>query len=343
MKMGHRSKESAPTLWYNENRKTFFMTTQEYTRTMNLLSLRVKLPLFFVRSILALSIVLMSVVLSAEEGRLVEMRESKYNNIYVYQSGDIMSMTFGHNRRIYVESVYNTKNQLDLPVSYTRYMTAGLAYGRELSSLLEIGLGAGRASWYVHKHLPRLHVTSAEIDPDVVLLAKKYFGIREEPNFTIVTQDGRVYLARNKMKYDIIFIDAYRGPFVPFHLLTREFYLLVKSRLNAGGVVVQNIEPSTMLYDAAIATVKSVFPTLETYQAEGNVVLVAYDGPAYPSDRLMKNARALQRQYKFYYDLPTMIRERKILSETPAMKPLTDDFAPVEYMKAVERHNRKMK
>ena len=313
---------------YNKDKATVFPKT--------------KLPRYFVFVSLAIVSFLCNFSFLSAQERLIEMKESKYNNIYVYQTGGNISMTFGHNRRIYVESVYNPLNQLELPVLYTRYMTVGLAYPRELSSLMEIGLGAGRASWYVHKHLPHLNLTSVEIDQDVVLLAKKYFGIKEEPNFQIIVKDGRAYLARNKQKYDVIFIDAYRGPFVPFHLLTKEFYALVKGRLNAGGVVVQNIEPSTMLYDAALATMKSAFKTLETYEAGGNVVVIAYDGPAHSPDQLMRKARAIQGQYRLLYDLPKMIQERRIITEVPKVKILTDDFAPVEYLKAIERHNKKL-
>jgi len=175
---------------------------------------------------------------NANSDQLIEMRESKYNNIYVYQKGEYISMTFGHNRRIFVESVYNPQNEKELPVIYTRYMTVAIVYAKALESILQIGLGGGRTSWYTHKHLPNTSVTAVEIDPEVISLAKKYFGIKEEKTFHIVARDGRLYLARNQDQYDIIFIDAYRGPFVPFHLLTKEFYHIVKTRLKPGGVVV---------------------------------------------------------------------------------------------------------
>ena len=86
-------------------------------------------------------------------------------------------------------------------------------------------------------------------------LAKKYFGIKEEPNFHVANRDGRLFLQESKDHYDIILIDAYRGPFVPFHLLTKEFYQLVKDHLAEGGVVAQNVEPSTMLFDSAVKTI----------------------------------------------------------------------------------------
>jgi len=278
---------------------------------------------------------------NARSDQLIEMRESKYNNIYVYQKDEYISMTFGHNRRIFVESVYNPRNEKELPVVYTRYMTAGIVYAKSLESVLEIGLGGGRTSWYTHKYLPNTFITAVEIDPEVISLAKKYFGIKEEKYFHLVARDGRLYLTRNKDAYDIIFIDAYRGPFVPFHLLTKEFYHLVKTRLKPGGAVVQNIEPSTMLFDSAVATIRAVFDNLDLFDAGGNVVAISYDGPAHSTPELLKNAEHLQKRYHFFYDLPNMIRQRQPLTKLPPVGPLTDDFAPVEYLKSIEKHNRK--
>ena len=122
-----------------------------------------------------------------------------------------------------------------------------------------------------------------------------------------VVADGRSFLMRDNDRWDIILIDAYRGPFVPFHLLTKEFYTLVKSRLAPGGVVVQNIEPSTMLFDSATATLNSVFPSVDLYDGGGNVVAVGYDGPSMRQADLMARAAAMQSRYNLRYDLRTIV------------------------------------
>jgi len=283
----------------------------------------------------------------AEESRkLLEARESLYNNIYVYEQGDFVSMTFGYNRRIYTESVFHRSDDRELPVSYTRYMTAGLIYAGSVTSVLEIGFGGGRTAWYLHRLLPQVPVTSVELDPAVVDLARKHFGIREEPNFRLVTRDGRLFLAESKERFDIIMIDAYRGPFVPFHLLTREFYELVKAHLAEGGVVVQNIEPSTMLFDSAVETINTVFPHLDFYESDGNVVTLAYGGQAKSPEDLDRQASLRQQAFQPRYDLQQMLaRRRPYLAKTGMIdakaKLLTDDFAPVEALKSIEMHNRK--
>ena len=279
-----------------------------------------------------------------EQRQLVESKESFYNNIYVYKEGDYYAMTFGYNRKIYTESIYNSKDDRDLPVVYTRYMTAALIYAKDVHSILEIGFGGGRTSWYLHRFLPGVSVTSVELDPDVAALAKKYFGIKDEPNFHLVDRDGRLFLQQSKDKYDIILVDAYRGPFVPFHLLTKEFYQLVKDHLAPGGAVGQNVEPSTMLFDSAVKTIQSVFPQTDFYVAEGNVVTIAYEGPPRDPADLQKSAKQRQFELNLRYPLPAMLGQRRGLDPKTldsSAKVLTDDFAPVESLKAIENHNRK--
>ena len=285
----------------------------------------------------------------AQDSRnLLESKESLYNNIYVYEQPPYVSMTFGHNRRIYTESVYNTRDDRDLPVEYTRFMTAGLMYAKDVHSVLEIGFGGGRTSWYLHRFLPNVQVTSVELDPTVVELARKYFGIKEEPNFQVVNRDGRLFLQESKEHYDLILIDAYRGPFVPFHLLTKEFYQIVREHLADGGVVAQNVEPSTMLFDSAVKTINAVFPQLDFYRADGNIVTVAYDGAERKPEDLAGVARDRDKAYGLRYSLLDMLSQRRHIQIAggnvidPNAKVLTDDFAPVETLKNIERHNRKL-
>ena len=65
--------------------------------------------------------------------------------------------------------------------------------------------------------------------------------------------DGRVFLNRRKETYDLILVDAFHGGYVPFHLLTREFYALVKQRLAPGGAAAFNVHDGTKLYASTLA------------------------------------------------------------------------------------------
>ena len=283
-------------------------------------------------------------VVSAKAETLLETIESPYNTIFVYKKAPYITLAFGHKNRRYIESRRNPDDLTELPIAYTQSFTIGLAYPKQLRSSLMIGMGGGSTSWYLHQAIPDLQISAVELDFEIVRLAKKYYGLDKSDRFKIFTMDGRVHLLRNKARHDIIFIDAYRGPFVPFHLMTKEFFRLAKKRLQEGGVVVQNIEPSTMLYDRTIATLADVFDQVEVYRAGGNVVAVAYDGPAKTIKDLLARAQQIQSQYKFRYSIPDLIEERAMLLDYDTKQPaLTDDFAPVNTLKEIKSHNKKRK
>lgn len=293
------------------------------------------------RTLLALALCLaMGGAVRASE--LLEKVESHYNSIFVFRNSTYVTLAFGHKSRRYVESQRNTADLLELPVSYTKAMTAALAYVEKPDDMLMIGMGGGSITWYLHNHIPKASITAVELDPEMIRLAAKYYELKPAPNYNIVEADGRLFLVRDKKSYDLIFIDAYRGPFVPFHLLTHEYYELVKKRLKPGGIVAQNVEPSTMLFDSTYATLLQTFDTVDFIPGGGNVIAVAYDGARRDAADLMLAAEKHEAAYKLRYKLAPMIERRKRHEKPGAdIKPLTDDFAPVNILKAVKVHNRK--
>ncbi len=270
----------------------------------------------------------------------VEVVESEYSTIYVTRNGGIYSMVFGVNQKLFTESLYNPAQPRELPVEYTRYMTAGLAYPPAVTNVLEIGLGGGTTAQYLHLHMPQANITCVELDKQVIALATKYFGFRPDARLRAVEADGRRFFARDRRRYDLIMVDAYRGTFVPFHLLTKEFFTIVKSRLTPGGAMVQNIEPCTMLYPAAINTLRAVFANIDIYEAGGNVVAIAYDGPERTAASLQARAVALQRAHAFRHPLPQLLAGRAVQrTAEPNGRVLVDDFAPAESLAGTARGN----
>jgi spermidine synthase len=89
---------------------------------------------------------------------------------------------------------------------------------------------------------------------------------------------------------------------VPFHLLTREFYELVKARVAPGGAVASNLSGSTKLYLASLATFRAVFRTVDVYPDwknpdEAQAVVVASPEARPDADILTKRAATLQTQH----------------------------------------------
>lgn len=260
----------------------------------------------------------------------VARRESQYATTYVDRDGKYLTMRFGVNRCLFTESRYNPRDPAELPLVYTRYMTVALAYAARAARIVDVGLGGGRIASYLHDFVPDARVTCVELDPAVVELAQRYFGVQPGPRLELVTGDGRVYLARARESFDVILLDAYQGTLVPFHLVTREFFAILKRRLSPGGVVAQNIVPRVLDLDRMVATARAEFANVDLYRAGGNWVLIAYDGAARSDAELKARARALQGAHSLRYPLDALLAVRRTNAAARG-EPFTDDFAPVGY------------
>ena len=283
------------------------------------------------------------------DGDLVQI-ESLYNNIFLSKEGSKIRMSFSRYRQKYTESVIDLAHPEDLVVPYTRQLTVGLAYVPEPKDLLMIGLGGGMTSRYLLQQIPGLKIDSVELDPDVVEAAKTYFGIKASEDLSINVADGRVYLLRNKPKRDIIVVDAFRGGYVPFHLLTQEFYRLVQRRLKDNGVAVLNVQSETSLFPSTLRTLKSVFDFVDAYRVGQNVIIVAGDGQRFSDAELRARADALQQRLDLPYPVSDLLGvktdEASFARKSDDTKAdsgvlLTDDFAPANYLEAVENSNAK--
>ena len=275
----------------------------------------------------------------------LEKVDSQYNTILIEKQGRQISMDFGYRNLRYEESAMDLDHPNNLIVPYTVAMTAAVAYPTSpVRNIALVGLGGGQTVNYLLRSMPSLHFDVAELDPDVIRLAGKYFNIHPDARFHIANADGRVFLRNTKTRYDVIMLDAYRGPFVPFHLTTKEFYTLARDRLAPGGVVVQNIDPSTFFYDDALATMSSVFQSVDIYQANGNVILIGYSGPRLSDATLQQRASQRQAQLNLPYNLLTVVKQRDPFTPPSAKaKILTDDFAPVELLTTIKHNNEKWK
>ena len=281
--------------------------------------------------------------LAAAANGLLEKRESLYNNIFIFGDSDNVTMTFGQNKRYYTESSMKLSDPGALTVEYTRYMTLGIAYPPKVERMLEIGLGGGRTVSYLSAALPDTGILAVELDKDVVDLAKKYFKFTETARLRTVVSDGRAFLMRDSEKWDVILIDAYRGPFVPFHLLTKEFYTLVKvaAQSRAGWWCRTSSRPPCCS-NSATATLQervSLGRSLRRRRQRGRGRLRrAVAAPGRPVARAAARAGALQAPLRPAHHggrAGACFRGRR-------GKVLTDDFAPVETHAFDRAEQRKM-
>jgi spermidine synthase len=282
-------------------------------------------------------------MLKRKDGRITRI-ESEYNDIFITKRRNDLTMSFQLKGWDYTESVTNLADADDLPVHYTRMMTIGLLYPEQTKRILMIGLGGGSISTYLGRAMPDVTIDTVEIDPAVIKAAKTFFGIRETARVRYLDSDGRVYLNRNKNLYDLILVDAFHGGYVPFHLLTKEFYTLIKERLTPTGTAAFNVHDGTKLYVSTFKTLAAVFPSVHHYPSgEDEVIAVATASPAPNDETLTRRAAALQAQYNFRYPLPQLLERRTAIPSLRQGELLTDDFAPVNLYDTIGERQRRRK
>ncbi len=177
----------------------------------------------------------------------------------------------------------------------------------------------------------------------MIAAAKKYFGMIETDRVRYLESDGRVFLNRRKDAYDLILVDAFHGGYVPFHLLTREFYALVKQHLSAGGAAVFNVHDGTKLYASTLLTLRAVFQGVQLYPSgEGEVAVVVTAEPPPDAAALLARATAMQESRGFRFPLPALLARRAAKDDARETgELLTDDFAPVNLYDTIGEKRRK--
>ncbi|NDJ77392.1 MAG: spermine synthase [Chloroflexi bacterium] len=208
-----------------------------------------------------------------------------------------------------------------------------------------IGLAGGTMARQHHVVYPDMPMDGIEIDPGIVDAGREYLGMTMDP-LNVIVGDGRFELSRLDYEYNMIGIDAYRVPYVPWHLTTVEFFEEVSDRLADDGVLVMNVgrtPDDRRLVEGITRTLLDVFPTIHTLDVPGsyNTILVATKQPT-TSDNLLANTEYLRLHGD---DLLTpegadLLLEALDLVQTadePVIVPtvagdvrFTDDHAPVE-------------
>jgi predicted membrane-bound spermidine synthase len=281
-------------------------------------------------------------MLTRKDGELGHI-ETSYNDIFINKKGEILSMSFQLKGWDYTQSEINLRDPDDLPVAVARQMTMAVAYPANPQRILMVGLGGGTISAYLGRHMPEASIDTVEIDAGVITAAKKYFGILESPRVRYLEGDGRVHLNRNKEPYDLILCDAFHGGYIPFHLLTQEFFRLVKQRLKPGGAVAVNIHDGTKLYVSTIVTMREVFQNVDLYPTgEGEVIAVATLEPR-DRDVMARRGAELQEKHKFRFPLPVLMARRLDSIDVSQGVLLTDDFAPADLYNALRDTRRRKK
>lgn len=206
---------------------------------------------------------------------LIYDKESYYNYIQVVQETDgTRELILNEGQAIH--SVYYADPNTVLTGWYWDYFLAAPYFNvgftpNKLHRVGIIGLAGGTIAHQFTKVYGPVAIDGVEIDPTIVDVGRQYFGMNE-PNLHVHVEDGRTYLATTQEKYDVVAVDAYQQPYIPFQLTTREFFTSIRSHLSAQGVVAINTGHTThdfRLVQAFVNTMSQIFPSVYVFNVPG--------------------------------------------------------------------------
>jgi spermidine synthase len=259
---------------------------------------------------------------------LVHEEESLYQFIQVVESGGERRLYL--NEGIAVHSVWREDSVLTGGV-WDTFLVVPPLLERPAERLAILGNAGGTVARAFGTLYPEVRIDGVEIDPAVTEAGRRYLGLGDNPRLEVHDADARPFLRRTARRYDLVFVDAYHQPYVPFYLATEEFFELVRARLRPGGIVALNVAVvpgDDRLADALSGTLASVFPQVLRWRPlRFNEIVLGLAGPLGPDllvERLGDVPTVLE-------PLAAMFRDQVQEPVRVARRPWTDDRAPVEW------------
>ncbi len=259
--------------------------------------------------------------------------ESLYQFIQVVQQGSGAA----ESRDLYLNEGYAVHSQWHADSVFTggewdMFLTLPALLGRPARAVAILGNAAGTTARAYATLFPTAHLDGVELDPQVTAVGDRFFDLRGASTLTVHSADARPFLAASHARYDLILIDAYRQPYVPFYLTTREFFRLCRQHLAADGIVALNVSTvpgDTGLADGIAGTLAWEFPQVFAWQAlRFNQLVIGLTAPASPAELRARLAAATPASVRPLTDLLSIQMQPRSRSDDP----WTDDRAPVEWI-----------
>ena len=283
-------------------------------------------------------------------GTLVYEKETLYSHLDVIDNGNIRTLYLDGNIH---SQMYKDKPE-ELVNTYTKYFHLGFLFNPAAKDVLFVGGGGFSGPKNFLSMYSDVRVDVVEIDPDVISAARNYFNLPLDnatgSRLMIYNDDARNFLSKTEKKYDLIILDAFSKNYVPFHLMTLEYFQLLDKRLSSDGVIISNSIGSMAgdrsdIVRAVHKTISQVFPSVYVFPTEHNsgnlqnIMLAAMKTPSveYSKDELRQ--LTTNNDNNRNHNSSTVLADLAYLEhlyeaelKTNDVPLLTDQFAPVEIL-----------
>jgi predicted membrane-bound spermidine synthase len=228
--------------------------------------------------IVALSVLLRKTSIKNSTWQIFE-KESAYNYIQVLEHDGFYYLRLNEGQGIH--SIYKA-GEYDFGGPWQQFLVAPFFYKeifpKDIKNMAIIGLAAGTTARQAAKVFHEVSIDGYEIDPSIVSVGKEYFGL-DLANLNILIEDGRAGINRSKRKYDLIGIDAYRPPYIPWHMTTIEFFQIIFDHLSDNGALAINVGRAPndrRLINGLFSTISNIFPSVYVMDIPGTFNSMIY-------------------------------------------------------------------
>ena len=200
-----------------------------------------------------------------------------------------------------------------------------------------IGLAAGTLARQATAAFGAVPIDGFEIDPKIIEVGRQFFDMNQ-PNLNAIAMDGRWGLEKSPYRYSLIAVDAYRPPYIPWHLTTKEFFKIARDHLEEDGVLAVNVgraPDDRRLVDGLVGTIATSFPSIYVTDVPESFNTIIY-ATAQPTrfENLYANLINLSQREDVH---PILLEAVKIAAITRVPTPpsdivYTDDLAPIEWI-----------
>jgi len=240
---------------------------------------KVALPYFLmVIALIILGILAKNSTIKNTEGQVYEV-ESAYNYIQVLEKDGYTYLRLNEGQGIH--SIYKP-GELNYGGPWQQFLAGPFFYQGQLPEYINrmaiVGLAAGTTARQASSVFPNIIIDGYELDPEIVKVGKEFFDLNLT-NLNIYVEDGRWGLTSSPFNYDLIAVDAYRPPYIPWHLTTKEFFQVAFEHLTEAGTLVINVGRAPndrRLIDGLASTIASVFPSVYVMDIPGTFNSMIY-------------------------------------------------------------------
>lgn len=162
-----------------------------------------------------------------------------------------------------------------------------------------LGLGGGGVAHALTPLLEKINLTIIEKDPQVIDIARHYFGL-DKLRISVIEQDACLFIQQCQTKYKHLLIDLFEAKTFPSNCANEQFFMHCKTCLTPDGILSINVANYSDHWPILQRIRKHFYQATVTFPVKksANIIILASNDPSiYPLLDTLKRSNALRKLY----------------------------------------------